>query len=63
MLSDNGRKLLRILWSCNQHHIARIDYLELLRMSQRDLETIMTALAELQESGIIEWIERPGQLG
>ncbi|WP_020621158.1 hypothetical protein [Paenibacillus daejeonensis] len=55
MLSDNARKLLRVLFNSNRHDPAKMDYLELLRMSQRDMETIMDALAELQQSDYIEW--------
>ena len=60
MLSDNARKLLRILWSLNQHNARPLDYLNLLRMSQRDMETIMDALTELQQSDYIEWDREAG---
>ena len=60
MLSDNARKLLRVLFNSNRHDPAKMDYLELLRMSQRDLETIMDALAELQAEGYIDWDREAG---
>ncbi|WP_020615710.1 hypothetical protein [Paenibacillus daejeonensis] len=60
MLSDHARKLLRILFNCNRHDSTKMDYLLLLQMSQRDLETIMDALTELQQADYIEWDREAG---